>query len=76
VSLIDVARRIARLAGGTVRVNQLQQTGRTPASRFIASVDRMRRLLGIEPADDPLAQLRTMLPPLVEPSRTALSLAR
>jgi len=30
-------------------------------TRFVANVDRMRQLLGVNPPDDPLAELRSRL---------------
>jgi UDP-glucose 4-epimerase len=58
--IIDVARRIGRLACGHPRVN-LQPARSMEVTRFIASVERMRQLLGVEPPLDPLANLSTML---------------
>jgi nucleoside-diphosphate-sugar epimerase len=59
--IIDVARRISRLAVGHSRV-QLQPARPMEVTRFIASVERMRQILGIEPPLDPLANLATMVP--------------
>jgi UDP-glucose 4-epimerase len=59
--IVDVARRIAGLVGGQVRVKLLPARS-TDVSRFIANVDRMRQILRIEPPLDPLVHLPSLLP--------------
>jgi UDP-glucose 4-epimerase len=65
--LIDLARRIARLAEmpGHLRI---QPARVAEVTRFIANVDRMRNLLEIEPPLDPLAHLPALLSPVAVPS--------
>ncbi len=52
--MISAARRIAWLAGSHARPGRGSSEGVVP---FVASVDRMRRILSIEPPTDPLAHL-------------------
>jgi UDP-glucose 4-epimerase len=59
--IVDLARRIARLAEAHGRLN-LQPARSVEVTRFIANVDRMRELLKIEPPLDPLANLPSLLP--------------
>jgi UDP-glucose 4-epimerase len=59
--IIDLARRIARLAEAHGRLN-LQPARSVEVTRFIANVDRMRQLLMIEPPLDPLAYLPSLVP--------------
>ncbi len=59
--LIDLARRIARLAE-TPGHFSIQPARPAEVTRFIANVDRMRNILGIEPPLDPLANLARLLP--------------
>jgi UDP-glucose 4-epimerase len=58
--IVDLARRVARLASGQSRV-RLQPARPMEVTRFIANVDRMRQILGIEPPLDPLANLSRMI---------------
>ena len=58
--IVDVARRIARLAGSQGQLRLLPACA-AEIMRFVANVDRMRQLLGIEPPLDPLAHLPTLL---------------
>jgi UDP-glucose 4-epimerase len=58
--IIDLARRITRLACGQPRI-RLQPARPMEVTRFIANVDRMRQMLGIEPPLDPLANLSRMI---------------
>jgi UDP-glucose 4-epimerase len=64
--IVDLARRISRLAGGRGRVSLLPARP-VEVTRFIANVDRMRNLLNVESPLDPL----TYLPRLVGASVTA-----
>jgi UDP-glucose 4-epimerase len=57
----DLARRIARLAQGQPAVQLLPGT-EAGAPRFVASVERMRAMLKIEPPLDPLAYLPRLFP--------------
>lgn len=56
----DLARRIVASAGAHGHVRILPAHDLKP-SRFVASVDRMRDLLGIEPPLDPLAQVESLI---------------
>jgi UDP-glucose 4-epimerase len=58
--LIDLARRILLLVGhgGHVRIAPARSV---EVVRFVASVQRMRALLGIEPALDPLGELQSLM---------------
>lgn len=59
--IVDLARRIARLADGQVRVH-LEAARSMEVTRYIASVERMRQILRIEPMLDPLGNLSELLP--------------
>jgi UDP-glucose 4-epimerase len=54
--IIDLARRIARLAEGPPKIH-LQPARPIDVTRFIANVERMRQILMIEPPLDPLGNL-------------------
>lgn len=54
--IVDLARRVLRLAGGHGRVDLLPARP-FDVTRFVANVDRLRQLLGVQPPDDPLAHL-------------------
>jgi len=58
--IIDLARRIARLTGGPRQVRLLPAR---PAEvvRFVANVERMQQMLGIQPPLDPLAYLPSLI---------------
>lgn len=58
--IVDLARRIARLTGvhGQLKILPARPV---EVTRFVASVDRMREILGIEPPLDPLAHLPKLL---------------
>src|SRR5207237_637714 len=58
--IVDLARRIARLAEAHGRLN-LQPARSVEVTRFIANVERMRQILKIEPPLDPLAHLPTLV---------------
>lgn len=58
--IVDLARRIARLAESPGRLN-LQPARSVEVTRFIANVDRMRQILNLEPPLDPLANLPSLL---------------
>jgi UDP-glucose 4-epimerase len=58
--IIDLARRIARLAETHGRLN-LQPARSVEVTRFIANVQRMREILKVEPPLDPLGQLATLI---------------
>lgn len=58
--IIDLARRIARLADGHSQVKVLPRDDRA-VTRFVANVDRMRQMLRLEPPLDPLVHLSTLL---------------
>ncbi|MBV9601232.1 MAG: NAD-dependent epimerase/dehydratase family protein [Chloroflexi bacterium] len=60
--IVDLARRIARLAESPARV-RLEPARPMEVTRFIASVERMRQLLKLEPHLDPLGNLADMLMP-------------
>jgi UDP-glucose 4-epimerase len=59
--LVDVARRIARLFSHQPRVRTFLPQA-SQARRFVADVERMRRMLGIEPPLDPLCHLDKLVP--------------
>ncbi len=59
--VIDVVRRIRRLTGGRGEI-KLLPTRSIRRTHFVASVERMRQILLIEPALDPLAHLPKLLP--------------
>jgi UDP-glucose 4-epimerase len=58
--IVELARRIARLADGQVRV-RLEAARTMEVSRYIASVERMRQILQIEPLLDPLGHLPDLI---------------
>jgi UDP-glucose 4-epimerase len=57
---LSLARRINQLSGSQVPVRTLAGNP-SDARRFVANVDRMRRLLDLEPPIDPLAQLSDLV---------------
>jgi UDP-glucose 4-epimerase len=59
--IIDLARRIARLAECQPKI-QFEPARPMEVTRLIANVDRMRELLSIEPPLDPLANLTELVP--------------
>jgi UDP-glucose 4-epimerase len=59
--IVDLARRIARLAGGHSHV-KLQPARPMEVTRFVANVERMRQMLGVEPPLDPLMYLPNLIP--------------
>jgi len=59
--IVDLARRIARLSDGQVRV-RLEPARSMEVTRYIASIDRMRQILEIEPLLDPLGNLTELVP--------------
>ena len=60
--LVDLARRLGRLVGG--RAHLLLQPARpAEVTRYIAKIERMRDLLQLEPALDPLGHLSALLHP-------------
>lgn len=58
--IVDLARRIARLAEAHGRLN-LQPARSVEVTRFVANVQRMRDILKVEPPLDPLGQLPTLI---------------
>jgi UDP-glucose 4-epimerase len=58
--IVDLARRIARLTGGHGQLKVLPARP-VEVTRFVASVDRMREILGIEPPLDPLVHLPSLV---------------
>jgi nucleoside-diphosphate-sugar epimerase len=58
--IVDLARRIAHLAGGRARIRLLPARP-LEVTRFVANVDRMRQILKVEPPLDPLAHLPRIL---------------
>ena len=58
--IVDLARRITRLTGGRGQLKMLPARP-VEVTRFVASVDRMREILGIEPPLDPLVHLPLLL---------------
>jgi len=58
--IVDLARRIARLTGGHGQLKVLPARP-VEVTRFVASVDRMREILGIEPPLDPLDHLPSLV---------------
>ncbi len=58
--LLDVARKILRLTGGHSQLAVLPERP-VDITRFVANVDRLRELLGVNPPDDPLAELRSLV---------------
>jgi UDP-glucose 4-epimerase len=59
--ILDLARRIARLAECQPKI-QLEPARPMEVTRLIASVDRMREILLLDPPLDPLANLTELLP--------------
>jgi UDP-glucose 4-epimerase len=59
--IVDLARRIARLAEAQGRLN-LQPARSVEVTRFIANVERMRQILKLEPPLDPLSELVGLIP--------------
>jgi UDP-glucose 4-epimerase len=62
--IVELARRIGRLAGSHSRI-RLQPARPMDVTRCIANVDRMRQILEIEPPLDPLVNLPRMIPAAV-----------
>ena len=60
--ILQLAKRIAWLTGGHSHVKLLPARS-VEVTRFIANVDRMRKLLNIEPPIDALDHLSSMVPP-------------
>ncbi len=58
--IVDLARRIARLTESPARV-RLEPARPMEVTRFIASVERMRQILMLEPLLDPLGNLSEMI---------------
>jgi nucleoside-diphosphate-sugar epimerase len=58
--IIDLARRIARLAECQPKI-QLVPARRMDVTRYIANVDRMRQILRLEPLLDPLGKLSELI---------------
>jgi UDP-glucose 4-epimerase len=67
--IIDLARRIARLAESPAHV-RLEPARAMEVTRFIASVERMRQILMLEPMLDPLGNLADLV---VAPATAALA---
>jgi UDP-glucose 4-epimerase len=61
--ILDLARRITLVANRQSRVS-FQPARSVEVTRFIANVDRMRQMLGVEPLLDPLAHLSSARPAL------------
>ena len=58
--ILQLAKRIAWLSGGQAHV-KLVPARNIEVTRFVANIDRMRKLLQIEPPIDPLQQLTRLL---------------
>ncbi len=58
--IVDLARRIARLTGGHGQLKVLPARP-VEVTRFVANVDRMREILGMEPPLDPLSHLSSLV---------------
>jgi UDP-glucose 4-epimerase len=58
--ILDLARRIARLTGGHGQLKVLPARP-VEVTRFVANVDRMREILGMEPPLDPLSHLSSLV---------------
>jgi UDP-glucose 4-epimerase len=58
--IVDLARRIARLASARSRVNLLPARP-VEVTRFVANVDRMREMLGVDTPLDPLSFLPRLM---------------
>jgi UDP-glucose 4-epimerase len=65
--LVDLARRLGRLVGGRPNLS-LQPARSADVTRYIAKIERMRELLQLEPAMDPLGHLSALLPPARVPA--------
>jgi len=59
--IVDLARRIARLVESSAHV-QLEAARSMEVTRYIASVERMRSILRLEPLLDPLSRLTDLVP--------------
>ena len=59
--VMDIARRILRLHGGQAQIQVLPPHAQAPV-RFVASVDRMKQLLELQPPLDPLSHLPMLIP--------------
>lgn len=59
--ILDLARRLARIAGSRSRV-VLLPAREQEVTRFVGSTQRMQELLGVQPLRDPLARLEELLP--------------
>lgn len=57
--LSDLAQRILQLTGGRSTL-QLLPAREVEVVRFVAEISRMRRILAVEPEEDPLASLRAL----------------
>jgi UDP-glucose 4-epimerase len=62
--ILELARRIANLVGRTTETRVVPKRS-IEVSRFIGNPERMRQLLGLVPATDPLARLSLMIPPRI-----------
>ena len=62
--IVDLARRIARLACGQPHIT-FEPARPMEVTRFVANIDRMRQILGIEPPLDPLMYLPNLMPAVV-----------
>jgi nucleoside-diphosphate-sugar epimerase len=62
--IVDLARRIARLATGQPHIT-FQPARPMEVTRFVANIDRMRQMLDIEPPLDPLNYLPALMPATV-----------
>jgi UDP-glucose 4-epimerase len=62
--IVDLARRIARLSGSRAEI-RIEPCRSIEVVRFVGGTDRMARLLGVEPALDPLSHLSGMVRSLV-----------
>jgi UDP-glucose 4-epimerase len=60
--LLSMARRIARIARNSSRITMLPR-GSSQDRQFIASIDRMREILKVEPLTDPLLHLEELVGP-------------
>jgi UDP-glucose 4-epimerase len=58
--ILDLAKRITQLTGSNAEIRVLPRRP-IEVMRFVSSTDRMRQLLGVEPAADPLSHLRGMI---------------
>lgn len=62
--LIDLARRIRLLSGSRGQV-RIAPSRAVEVVQYVARVDRMRQLLGIDPPSDPLLHLQKLIPSVV-----------